>query len=146
MSFKPRDSNRGAMGPESLGVTRLRAWAGMFRRLIDSGLTTQATRQTDIHGSPSQEQYLLSANATHGLHFSRAHKAFFKEYKEIEMPYEIISPDAFLRPYIENYSTLLAIYHVVPRPTPKGCRWTAPARKRPMSWCCSTWVRTISSP
>ena len=28
-------------------------------------------------------------------------KAFFKEYKEIEMLYEIISPDAFLRPFIE---------------------------------------------
>jgi type I restriction enzyme R subunit len=27
-------------------------------------------------------------------------KEFFKEYKEIEMLYEIISPDAFLRPYI----------------------------------------------
>jgi type I restriction enzyme R subunit len=40
-------------------------------------------------------------------------KAFFKEYKEIEMLYEIISPDAFLRPYIEDYSTLSAIYDVV---------------------------------
>jgi type I restriction enzyme R subunit len=40
-------------------------------------------------------------------------KAFFKEYKEIEMLYEIISPDAFLRPYIEDYGTLSAIYGVV---------------------------------
>jgi len=40
-------------------------------------------------------------------------KAFFKEYKEIEMLYEIISPDAFLRPWIENYGTLSAIYAVV---------------------------------
>ncbi len=40
-------------------------------------------------------------------------KAFFKEYKEIEMLYEIISPDAFLRPYIDDYSTLSAIYDVV---------------------------------
>ncbi len=40
-------------------------------------------------------------------------KAFFKEYKEIEMLYEIISPDAFLRPYIENYKTLSSIYAVV---------------------------------
>ena len=29
-------------------------------------------------------------------------KEFFKEYKEIEMLYEIISPDAFLRPFIET--------------------------------------------
>ena len=40
-------------------------------------------------------------------------KAFFKEYKEIEMLYEIISPDVFLRPYIETYGTLTAIYQVV---------------------------------
>ena len=40
-------------------------------------------------------------------------KAFFKEYKEIEMLYEIISPDAFLRPFISDYGTLSAIYAVV---------------------------------
>jgi len=40
-------------------------------------------------------------------------KEFFKQYKEIEMLYEIISPDAFLRPFIDNYSTLSAIYDVV---------------------------------
>ncbi|RME62424.1 MAG: type I restriction endonuclease subunit R, partial [Nitrospirae bacterium] len=40
-------------------------------------------------------------------------KTFFKEYKEIEMLYEIISPDAFLRPYLDDYTTLSAIYDVV---------------------------------
>ncbi|KAF0192312.1 MAG: type I restriction enzyme R subunit [Gammaproteobacteria bacterium] len=40
-------------------------------------------------------------------------KEFFKEYKEIEMLYEIISPDAFLRPFIDDYTTLSAIYAVV---------------------------------
>ena len=40
-------------------------------------------------------------------------KELFKEFKEIEMLYEIISPDAFLRPFIEDYGTLSAIYHVV---------------------------------
>jgi hypothetical protein len=34
-------------------------------------------------------------------------KALFKEYKEIEMLYEIISPDAFLRPFIDDYGTLV---------------------------------------
>lgn len=42
-------------------------------------------------------------------------KEFFKEYKEIEMLYEIISPDAFLRPFLDDYSTLSAIYGVVRR-------------------------------
>ncbi|OZA31002.1 MAG: restriction endonuclease subunit R [Hydrogenophilales bacterium 17-61-9] len=40
-------------------------------------------------------------------------KEFFKEYKEIEMLYEIISPDAFLHPFIADYGTLSAIYQVV---------------------------------
>lgn len=40
-------------------------------------------------------------------------KEFFKLYKEIEMLYEIISPDKFLRPYIDEYTTLSAIYKVV---------------------------------
>ncbi len=40
-------------------------------------------------------------------------KEFFKEYKEIEMLYEIISPDAFMRPYLEDYATLSAMYAVV---------------------------------
>jgi type I restriction enzyme R subunit len=38
---------------------------------------------------------------------------FFKEYKEIEMLYEIISPDKFLHPYIDAYGTLSAIHEVV---------------------------------
>ncbi|TAE75869.1 MAG: HsdR family type I site-specific deoxyribonuclease [Verrucomicrobia bacterium] len=40
-------------------------------------------------------------------------KEFFKEYKEIEMLYEIISPDAYLRPFIGDYTTLSRIYDVV---------------------------------
>jgi type I restriction enzyme R subunit len=38
---------------------------------------------------------------------------FFKEYKETEMLYEIISPDAFLRPFLDDYATLSSIYAVV---------------------------------
>jgi len=40
-------------------------------------------------------------------------KEFFKEFKEIEMLYEIISPDAFLRPFLGDYETLASIYSVV---------------------------------
>lgn len=40
-------------------------------------------------------------------------KTFFREYKEIEMLYEIISPDAFLGPFINDYATLSNIYKVV---------------------------------
>jgi type I restriction enzyme R subunit len=40
-------------------------------------------------------------------------KEFFKEFKELEMLYEIISPDAFLRPFIDDYTSLAAMYAVV---------------------------------
>ena len=40
-------------------------------------------------------------------------KEFFKEYKEIEMLYEIISPDAFMQPFMDDYATLSAIYDIV---------------------------------
>jgi type I restriction enzyme R subunit len=40
-------------------------------------------------------------------------KEFFKEYKEFEMLYEIISPDAFLRPFMDDYATISSIYDVV---------------------------------
>ena len=40
-------------------------------------------------------------------------KEFFKAYKEIEMLYEIISPDAFMQPFMEDYATLSAIYGIV---------------------------------
>jgi type I restriction enzyme, R subunit len=40
-------------------------------------------------------------------------KEFFKEYKEIEMLYEIISPDRFLRPFIDDYASLSAVYAIV---------------------------------
>lgn len=40
-------------------------------------------------------------------------KELYRLFKEIEMLYEIISPDKFLRPYIEPYTTFSAIYKVV---------------------------------
>ena len=40
-------------------------------------------------------------------------KELFKEYKEIEMLYEIISPDAFLRPFIGDFTTLSSVSAVV---------------------------------
>lgn len=40
-------------------------------------------------------------------------KEFFKFFKELEMLYEIISPDAFMRPFIDNYKILSQIYYIV---------------------------------
>lgn len=40
-------------------------------------------------------------------------EAFYKLFRELEMLYEIISPDVFLRPHIENYGKLSMLYEVV---------------------------------
>jgi type I restriction enzyme R subunit len=40
-------------------------------------------------------------------------KSFFKAYKGIEMLYEIIAPDSFLRPFIDSYTTLSSIDAVI---------------------------------
>ena len=40
-------------------------------------------------------------------------RRFFKEFKELEVLYEIISPDAFLRPFIDDYTALASMYAIV---------------------------------
>ena len=50
-------------------------------------------------------------------------KEFFREFKEIEMLFEIIAPDAFLRPFMDDYRTLSEAYKVV---------WKAYAKQAPV--------------
>ncbi|MFA5067511.1 MAG: HsdR family type I site-specific deoxyribonuclease [Candidatus Izemoplasmatales bacterium] len=50
-------------------------------------------------------------------------KAFFKLYNEIEMLYEIISPDPFLRQYLDQYTTLASMYQVVRNAFTKQVRY-----------------------
>ena len=40
-------------------------------------------------------------------------REFYKYFKELEEVYEILSPDAFLRPYIEDYDELTRMYKIV---------------------------------
>jgi type I restriction enzyme R subunit len=40
-------------------------------------------------------------------------EVFYKLFQELETLYEIISPDVFLRPYIEDYGKLTALYQIV---------------------------------
>jgi type I restriction enzyme, R subunit len=42
-----------------------------------------------------------------------AREAFYGFYREIESLYEIISPDVFMRPYVEAYGQLSVLYQVV---------------------------------
>ena len=49
------------------------------------------------------------------LHFrdEEARHTFYGSYRELEELYEILSPDPFLRPYLEDYETLTAMYRLV---------------------------------
>lgn len=40
-------------------------------------------------------------------------EAFYAYFRELEEVYEILSPDAFLRPYLEDYQTLVEIYRLL---------------------------------
>lgn len=40
-------------------------------------------------------------------------KEFFTFFKEVEMLYEVLSPDAFLRPYIDDYTRLTHLYRLI---------------------------------
>lgn len=55
----------------------------------------------------------LASNLIEYFRDDEKRKTFFKLYNEIEMLYEIISPDSFLRPYIKDYTILSTMYHVV---------------------------------
>ncbi|MDD5731499.1 MAG: HsdR family type I site-specific deoxyribonuclease [Patescibacteria group bacterium] len=55
----------------------------------------------------------LAGNLIEYFRDEEKRKTFFKLYNEIEMLYEIISPDAFLRPYINDYTTLSSMYQIV---------------------------------
>lgn len=48
-------------------------------------------------------------------HFQRTgpREAFFRFFKQIQNLYEILSPDAFLRPYVESYQKLAQLYALI---------------------------------
>ena len=77
----------------------------------------QSKMEKDVPPSLALIQHGFNDKDTDNLidHFrdKSRRKEFFKLYKEVEMLYEIISPDKFLRPYIDTYATLSAMYQVV---------------------------------
>jgi type I restriction enzyme R subunit len=51
--------------------------------------------------------------AIEGFEDKERREGFYKLFQELETLYEIISPDVFLRPYIEDYGKLSALYQIV---------------------------------
>ncbi|MFA6459322.1 MAG: HsdR family type I site-specific deoxyribonuclease [Candidatus Paceibacterota bacterium] len=83
----------------------------LLKKRFVAKLTEEATPYFDLLVGPFDDR--LAGVLIEYFRDEDKRKAFFKLYNEIEMLYEIISPDAFLRPYIDQYITLSSVYQVV---------------------------------
>jgi type I restriction enzyme R subunit len=83
---------------------------GLLKQLFKSKMESKAPAYLKLVGQKFDDKDV--DNLIEHFRDPDRRKEFFKEYKEIEMLYEIISPDAFLRPYIDQYATLSSIYAV----------------------------------
>ena len=63
---------------------------------------------------------------------------FYAFFQELEDIYEILSPDAFLRPFLDDYDELLRMFQLVRAAYDRGKPWTRSSCARPPSWCRST--------
>ena len=84
---------------------------GLLKQLFQSKMTAKAPAYLGLVTSKFDDKDV--DNLIEHFRDKDRRKEFFKEYKEIEMLYEIVSPDAFLRPFIDDYASLSAIYAVV---------------------------------
>ncbi|HYE36307.1 HsdR family type I site-specific deoxyribonuclease [Methylocaldum sp.] len=84
---------------------------GLLKQLFKAKMETKAPEYLALIGRKFDDKDV--DNLIEHFRDKERRKEFFKEYKEIEMLYEIISPDAFLRPFMDDYTTLSAIYAVV---------------------------------
>lgn len=68
----------------------------------------QYLQLVDVHITDKEVDKLIE-------HFKdkSARKKFFEFYKKMELLYEIVSPDAFLRPFLKDYGRLTEIYAIV---------------------------------
>jgi type I restriction enzyme R subunit len=84
---------------------------GLLKQLFKAKMETKAPAYLRLAGGRFDDKDV--DNLIEQFRDKEPRKEFFKEYKEIEMLYEIISPDAFLRPFLEDYATLSSVYAVV---------------------------------
>lgn len=83
----------------------------LLKNRFEKKLTEEAKQYFDLLKGPFDDR--LAGVLIEHFRDEETRKTFFKLYNEIEMLYEIISPDAFLRPYVDRYITLSSVYQVV---------------------------------
>lgn len=86
--------------------------SALLKQLFAEKLTTDAEQYFKLLVGHRFDDRLAAILIEH-FRDQEKRKIFFNLYKEIEMLYEIISPDAFLRPYLERYTELSSMYQVV---------------------------------
>jgi type I restriction enzyme R subunit len=92
-----------------------------FAELISQGrveyLTTEHTENTEPSYSSSMPSVLNNDKIAEAilLRFreKETREAFYRFFRELEELYEILSPDPLLRPYLEDYQRLVAMYRLL---------------------------------
>ena len=90
----------------SLGLIDLEDLKKQFNELLDKAKQQLALARLD-HVEGRIERLI-----EHFYH-DELRDEFFDTFKHLQTAYEIISPDAFLRPYIEQYATIVDIYRTL---------------------------------
>lgn len=83
----------------------------LLKRRFESKLMDEAQKYFDLLVGPFDDR--MAGVLIEHFRDEEERKVFFKLFNEIEMLYEIISPDAFLRPFVDKYITLSSVYQVV---------------------------------
>jgi type I restriction enzyme R subunit len=78
-----------------------------FEQLMQQGREEYLPIGAGKHGDKHVEAYL------NALREREAREQFYRYFRELQELYEILSPDPFLRPYLEDYQSLLAIYRLL---------------------------------
>lgn len=83
----------------------------VLKQRFESLMTTQAPAYLEYASGWIDDKAI--ERALDGFADKDDRERFYAFYKEVENLYEIISPDAFLRPYIEAYAKLSALYNLI---------------------------------
>jgi type I restriction enzyme R subunit len=105
------DKLKSALAFDSKDVTAVVKHIDLLKKQFAEKITKDAVKYLKLAGTPITDKDI--DNLIEHFRDKSKRKEFFKLFKEVEALYEIISPDAFMRPYIKDYSHLSEIYYKV---------------------------------
>ncbi len=84
-----------------------------FAALMEKARQEYLTLGSSLAPSPAAKDDKLAESILLRLRDKETREAFYRFFRELEELYEILSPDAFLRPYLEDYQRLVAMYRLL---------------------------------